>query len=176
MAFVKLFPAVVIVLLCLSNPSLNMFILDELAQDARKNAVAISNKLKLTPKTIINRIKALQKRKIILGFEPLLNLRSVGYDSTLLLIRYHNISSELEDKLINYLKSHQNVVSIVKTLGEWDLEVKIETGKEKELRKIEVEIRTKFALLIQQIESIPLYQSYKKNFFPKFLLENNNKK
>ena len=94
----------------------------------------------------------------------------MGYTSTLLLIKYHNISSELENKLISYLKMHPNVVSAVKTLGEWDIEVEIEVEERTELRKIEMEIRQKFALLIQQIEGISIYQVYKKNFFPRFLI------
>ncbi|MBW3000174.1 Lrp/AsnC family transcriptional regulator, partial [Candidatus Woesearchaeota archaeon] len=138
--------------------------------DARKNSVLISNKLSLASKTVINRIKKLQKRKIIRGFKPLLNLQKAGYNSNLLMIKYHNISSELEDELINYLKMHASVISVVKTLGEWDIEIEIEAEEEKEIRKVEVEIRQKFALLIQQIDSIPLYQSYKKTFFPKFLM------
>ncbi|TKJ17943.1 hypothetical protein CEE44_03780 [Candidatus Woesearchaeota archaeon B3_Woes] len=149
----------------------DMQLLNELAEDARKNSVDIGRKLDLTPKTIINRIRNLQQRKIIRKFKPLLNLRDVGYYSTLLTIKYHNISSELEDELIDYLKIHPHVVGVVKTLGEWDLEIEIEANNERELRKIEMKIRQEFALLIQQIEGIPLYQAYKKNFFPRFLIE-----
>ncbi|MBW2999710.1 AsnC family transcriptional regulator, partial [Candidatus Woesearchaeota archaeon] len=125
--------------------SVDMNILNELSEDARKNSVLISNKLSLASKTVINRIKKLQKRKIIRGFKPLLNLQRAGYNSNLLMIKYHNISSELEDELINYLKMHASVISVVKTLGEWDIEIEIEAEEEKEIRKVEVEIRQKFA-------------------------------
>ena len=149
----------------------DMYILNKISDDARKSCVDLSNELNITPKTVINRIKKLQKKKIIRGFSPLLNLRKKGFKSTFLMIKYHNISSELEVELINYLKVHKNVINVVKTIGEWDLEIEIETENEKELRRIEMEIRQKFTLLIQQIESIPFYKSYKKNFFPKFLVE-----
>ncbi len=150
---------------------IDMNILNEIAEDARKNSVEICNKLDLTPKTIINRIRNLQQRNIIRSFKPLLNLRKVGYYSTLLIIKYHNVSFELENELIDYLRVNLHVVGAVKTLGEWDLEIEIEADNERELRKVEMKIRQEFALLIQQIESIPLYQSYKKNFFPRFLIE-----
>jgi len=151
---------------------IDMRILSELSEDARKSSVKISEMLSLTPKTIIERIKKLQNREIILGFKPLLNPRKIGYNSTLLLIKYHNISSKLENKLINFLKIHTNVIGVVKTIGEWDIEIEIETKDSVELRKVEMEIRQRFVSLIQHIESIPLYKSYKKNFFPKFLIEN----
>lgn len=149
----------------------DIMILNELAENARVSSVELGKILDLSPKTIIKRIKKLCEKKVILGFKPLLNQREMGYTSTLLLIRYHNISSELENKLINYLKMHPNVISAVKTLGEWDIEIEIEVKDSEKLRRIEMEIRQKFALLIQQIESIPLYQVYKKNFFPRFLIE-----
>jgi len=148
----------------------DMKILSQLSEKARMSSVRLGRMLSLTPKTIIQRIKKLQERKIIVGFKPILNPRKMGLNSTLLMIRYHNVSSEMEDKLIDYLKAHPNVVSAVKTLGEWDIEIQIEVGETAALRKIEMEIRQKFALLIQEIESIPLFTTYKENFFPKFLL------
>lgn len=145
-------------------------ILNELSENARISSVELGKITEQTPKTVIKRIKKLREKKIIMGFRSFLNQRKMEYTSTLLLIRFHNISSELENKLVRYLKVHPNVVSAVKTLGEWDIEVEIEVKDRAKLRKIEMEIRQKFALLIQQIESIPLYQVYKKNFFPRFLI------
>ena len=150
---------------------IDLKILGELAEDARRSSVMISRKLEMTPKTVINRIKNLETRKIIRGYKPLLNTREIGYESNLLLIKYHNISSEKEDELINYLKMHPNVVSVVKTLGEWDIEIEVEVEEQIELRKVERKIRQKFALLIKEIESIPMYQPHKICYFPSFLLD-----
>ena len=66
-------------------------------------------------------------------------------------------------------------MSVVKTLGEWDIEIRIDVEESIKLRKTEMEIRQRFASLIQQIESVPLYKIYKKNYFPKFLINNKDK-
>ena len=105
-----------------------------------------------------------------MGFKPLVDVRKIEYTATLLLIRYHNVSLAMENKLIAYLKAHLNVVSVVKTLGQWDIEVEVHTSNTLEFRKVEMDIRQKFSLLIQQIESVPLHKTYKKNYFPKFLV------
>ena len=131
----------------------------------------IAAKLSVTPKTVIERIKKLQKSKVIRGFKPILDSEKMGSVSSLFLIKYHNVSVELESKLVDYLKAHPNVLSIVKTLGEWDIEIHVETTNPLELRKIEMEIRQKFSLIIQDIESIPMYTTYRQNYFPKFLLK-----
>ena len=78
---------------------------------------------------------------------------------------------DIENSLITYLKHHKNVLWVVKTLGEWDIEVIIETKNHLEERKIKRELRDNFGILIQQIDSMPLYETHKLNYFPKFILE-----
>ena len=149
----------------------DMEILGELSKDARRSSVKIGNMLSMTPKTVMQRIRRLREMEIIMGFKPSLDIRKMGYISSLLLIKYHNVSTELENDMIHYLKAHPNVVGIVKTLGEWDIEIRIEAPDTMEFRKIEIEIRQKFTLLIQQTESVPLYKTYKTNYFPAFLIK-----
>ena len=150
---------------------IDMQILDTLSEDARTSSVDIANKLSITPKTVISRIKKLEKREIIGGYKPSLNLQKMGYISILLLIRYHNITLDVENKLLNYLKIQSNVVRLVKTLGEWDLEIEIEVKSMRDFRKIEIELRQRFPTLIHEIRSVPVYENFKKNFFPRFLIE-----
>jgi DNA-binding Lrp family transcriptional regulator len=148
----------------------DMEILNSIAENARVNAVSISNNLDLTSKTVIQRIKNLKERNIIRGYRQILDVRSRDLESVLLVIKYHNITTEMEDKFINYLRSHPNVTNLVKTLGEWDIEISIEGQDQLEIRKVEMEIRREFGIMIQQTEKIPIYQIHKINYFPKFLL------
>lgn len=149
----------------------DMEILNLIAENARISSVDIANKLSLTAKTVITRIKKLLKRGVLIGFKPALNVREINYMAFLLLIKCHNVIPEIEDKLVNYLKSHPNVVNMAKTLGEWDFEIHIEVKSWYVYRKIVIEIRQKFATLIQGVESIPIYESYHKiNYFPEFLM------
>lgn len=141
-------------------------ILSEIATDARKSSVQIAGKLNISPKTVISRIKNLKKQKIILGYRPLIN---IGYLNYFLLIRYHNVSKELEQKFIEFLKIHPKINLLTKTVGSWDLEIEVEVKDLKEFRKIERKIRQRFAVLIQKIESIPIYALHKRTFFPEFL-------
>src|SRR3989338_2551090 len=70
----------------------DLHILQVLAEDGRASAVRIGQLFSMSPKTVIERIKRLQERKIILGFRPSLNHRKMNYISALLTIKYHNIS------------------------------------------------------------------------------------
>ncbi|MBN2330601.1 MAG: Lrp/AsnC family transcriptional regulator [Candidatus Aenigmarchaeota archaeon] len=152
----------------------DLSILDELSMDGRKSSVEIGEKLSLTPKTVIDRMKKLTERKILLGFDQLVDPRRMGYIPALLIIKYHNITPELDPEMTLYLRNHPNITWIAKTIGEWDIEVSIHARDEMELRNIEMDIRQRFANLIQKTESIPIYRNYKKNYFPRFLLEKEN--
>jgi len=154
-----------------SLDDIDLKILDELSEDARKNSVIIGNKLGISPKTVISRIRKLKDTKVIMGFKPSFDLSSIGYHSRMMVLKYYRLSKDAEDNLINYLKTHPNILSLIKTLGEWDIEIEVEAQNDKDMRKIEIELRQRFPLLIRQIENIPLYKTYKITYFPKFLLK-----
>jgi len=147
-------------------------IMNELSRDGRKSSTDIAEEVGVTAKTVIDRMRKLNKRRILLGFSPLIEPRKMGYVSGLLLLRYHNMTPEVEDKITMFLKSHPNVTWISKTIGEWDVEVFIHANDFMKLRNIEMRIRQHFSSFIQKTESIPIYENFKKNFFPEFLISN----
>lgn len=146
----------------------DMRILEELSENARMNSVKLANKLSITPKTVIGRIKKLIKEEIILGFRPSVLARNMNYVSSLFLIKYHNVSLG-GDEFTTYISRHPSIVRAVKTIGEWDMELHVESENVRELRNVEMEMREKFSSLIKDLYSVPLYMTYKKTFFPGFL-------
>ena len=145
-------------------------VLNEISEDARKSTVVIANTFSVTPKTVISHIKKLEKKGLIAGYKVILDPRLYKFSPRKILIKYHNISSVLEEKLIRFLKFHPNVTALSKTLGEWDIEIEIETKNTEEFRIFEIELRQKFIALIQTIESFSIYETLKINHFPRFLL------
>jgi DNA-binding Lrp family transcriptional regulator len=150
---------------------MNLRILDILSEQARTSVLGIARELSVTARTVIERIRKMERDGIIKGYRFLLDTRKTGHVPGLLMIRYHNITSDSEDGLLRYLKAHPNVRSVARTLGEWDLEISTEARDPVERRSIEMEIRQKFTKLIQNSESIPLFSTHKKIFFPKFLVK-----
>ncbi len=152
-------------------PEKDIQILAEISDNAREKAVEIGKRLSCSARTVVNRIRNLEKLQVIRGYRPLIDFSRVGHVANLLMVRYHNISVEDEQRLISYLSLHPNVTCLTKTLGVWDLEIRIEAENRWDLRKIEREIRQKFAGLIYTTEAVPIYREYKKTFFPRFILE-----
>lgn len=144
-------------------------ILSLLATEARQSSVAIAGQLQVTPKTVINRIRGLERRKVIRCYRPHIDMELLGGALSLLTITYRNTSAEAQDELVRALKVHARVVWLTKTFGEWDVEVAVETESEQQLRRLERELRERFADLIQTMERIPIYQVHKLSYYPSFL-------
>jgi len=146
-------------------------ILKLLNEDARQSLLYIAQITGITAKTVIARIKRLVDLRVIQSFHQLLDLSKADYSSSKLLIKYHNISTKTTNQLVSFLKFHPNVKHVIKTIGEWDLEIEIESNDKTGLRKIEIEIRKKFGLLIKDIESIRVYETHKISFYSNHLSE-----
>ena len=152
----------------------NLKILDLISENARRSSVEITDKLKISPNTILLRIKELEKQKIIQGFKPLIHLEKTRYFAYKALIKFQNITEQKEKDLINHLKQNNSIVGIIKLVGSWDFEIEFEVENQEEMLDITRKIRDKFKDITKNFEVIPLFHEYKYNFFPKDLLDNSS--
>lgn len=150
--------------------NLDLKILHFLSENARANAVDIAGKVKVSPNTVILRMKDLKKRGIIQGFKPLIHLEKIGYQGYKALIKFQNIEEEKEKETVNYLKEYVEVAGVIKLVGSWDFEIEFEVKTQEEMLNLIRSFRDKFNEVIREFEVIPLFHEYKYNFFPYDLL------
>ena len=151
--------------------SLDTKILNLLSEDARINAADIAYQLKVSPNTIVLRIKKLKENGVIINFKPLIDLSKLNYSDHKALIKFQNITDEKEKELIDFLKNEACVIGAIKLMGSWDFEIEFEVKNRLELRDFIGRVRDKFSNIIKEFELLDLFQEYKYNFFPKDLLE-----
>ncbi|OGX30752.1 MAG: hypothetical protein A2787_00145 [Omnitrophica WOR_2 bacterium RIFCSPHIGHO2_01_FULL_48_9] len=101
----------------------DMDILDELSKNARMPTIEIAKRLKLSPNTVQYRIRQLLQNGVIKGFRPRLDVSLLGYDTYKVLIMLGNSSKRRQ--LIQTLLTEPNVVKISKTIGNSDMEIKV---------------------------------------------------
>ena len=129
-------------------------ILKLIAENSRMSIAEICETLKTTPKTVLSKIKYLEKRKVILGYRTILNLEKINKSNFKAIIYFQNISPEKEKKFREFCKSNPNIIYYIKTIGEWDVELDIEIKEHKEFNNLIKEIRFNFGNLIKRIDSI----------------------
>ncbi len=124
---------------------------------------------KINVKTAVSLLKRLRKRTIIKGFSSLINTHTLGICKHRLFLKLHNLSPEREQALINYFTNTPEIVQINKTVGDWDLEVDLESFEKKRIREIVMALREGFIDLIETFNSMEFFQYYKKSLLPQAL-------
>jgi len=141
-------------------------ILKLMAPNARISIIDLSSKVKLTPKTIIERIKQLEKKKIIVGYKTIFDLEKLGYEYFKVHFRLNNVTKEKEKKFRAYVKTNPNIIYDDEVLGGDDFEIEIQVKDLNELRVILDKIYKEFAEIIKEHKIMRFYEEHKYLFLP----------
>jgi len=117
-------------------------ILNSMYNDARKSILDISHELKIPPRTIAYRIKQLENKKIIAGYNINLQTTKIGYVYYKLNIILSK-NAKFSD-ILDFAISHKNVIYLDRTIGIYDLQLNMEVKNNEELQKIIEEVKNKF--------------------------------
>ena len=135
-------------------------ILTELSKNARISTVQIANILRIPQSTVSDKIKNMEKKKVILGYRAEIDFIKLGYMNYFLEI-YLDENQNLP-QIEAWANSHKNVVWLQKIVGTCDIEIEVEVKNRVELETFLNELRSKF----NNIRKIVFFsQEYKKLTF-----------
>lgn len=137
-----------------------------LALNSRVSILELSEKLKITPKTVTSRIKQLEKKKVIIGYRTMFDLDKLGYQYFKIHFNLHNLTEEKEKQFRSYLRQHQNVTYDNEVLGGDDIEIEVQLQTIQDLRNFIEEIKNQFADIIRNYKYLLFYKEHKFLFFP----------
>lgn len=143
--------------------SLDKQILEKIKDNCRLSAFEIAKGKNISYKTVLNRIKSLEKRKIILGYR--LFIKSTNFKPYIVLISFKDYSKDEEKKLLNYLGDHHALTQTVRLFGIWNLFLHVRTKSAEHLQEIIIDFRNKFNI-IDEIEIIPIFEDVTINLMP----------
>jgi DNA-binding Lrp family transcriptional regulator len=130
---------------------------------------ALSKQSNLNVKTAASVLRKLQRKKVVRGFKYLVNTNRLGIFKFRLFLKLHNLSPDREKELMDYLLKTNEVVQLNKTVGDWEMEVDIESLDKSRIRYIIIQMREDFRDLIETFNIIEFYQYYKKSYLPAYL-------
>ncbi len=152
---------------------LNLTILRMIAEKGRINAVEIAEKVKVSPNTIVLRLKELRKKEIIQGVRPWISLDKIGYQGFKALVKFQNITEDKENEIIESLQEYINVTGVIRLVGLWDFEIEFEVKNQEEMLILTRRLRDLLKDVAKDFEILPLYREYVYNFLPKDILDTN---
>ncbi len=143
-------------------------IIRKIKNDGRYKLTELADNLKINVRTIISNIKDLEKRGIIQGHTAFLNLQKTDFKLIKICIYFQNHTEEKQNEFVQYCKQHPKVLHLIKSIGNWELEVEIETEKLLEAYSFIEEINTKFPNTVKKTDLIIFNSEVKLDFFPEW--------
>lgn len=147
--------------------SSDLQILRLLAGNARLPVTEIAQRTKLTAKTVLGRIRRLERKGIIYDFRISLNLEKIGFKFYKAIITLKDADPKKKARLMEYFRVHPNVIHVVECLGAWDLEPEFELESAEKFYSCLTEIRHEFADIIQTVEPLNILQEFSYICLPK---------
>ena len=136
--------------------------------DARFSITEISEKIGVDSRTVIARIRYLEKKQVLQGYTIFLNLQKIGYKLFKLCLYLSDYKIKDVDKLISYIKQNPNVIHIIKALGSWELEIEIEYDDIYKTYDYINELKTNFPEMIKRIDLAIIMEEVKWDMFPEW--------
>ncbi|OGJ19982.1 hypothetical protein A3K73_03415 [Candidatus Pacearchaeota archaeon RBG_13_36_9] len=151
----------------------DLAILERLNNNSRVSYVDISRGLRLTPNAMKQRIKHLEKNKIILEYSLSLNYKAFGFEWQGLQIKLTNPNKEIETKVKDYFKENKKVVFFYqyKKSGIYDFDIGVLIKNSRELREFINELRRKFYEDIKIIDTFLVLEESSSHKLPRTVFQ-----
>ena len=146
-------------------------ILLTIALNARISDSELARKLKISREVVCYHLKKLMEKKIIYGFKPFLNGEILNFKTYKIFLTIQSLTREREKALISFLNYHPNVIEVIYCMGNWELELDIESPSIDVNHDLIRELRNKFTDVIREAEILHVYQSYKYTYLTEGLKE-----
>jgi len=143
-------------------------ILRLIKNDGRYQITELANKLNLNIRTVMSKITDLEKRKIIQGHTIFLRINKIGLQFFKICVYLQDYSKENFEKLLTYSKSNRNVIHLIKSIGNWELELELEAEEVNEVYNFINELKNEFPYIIKKIDLITITDEIKLDFFPEW--------
>jgi Lrp/AsnC family transcriptional regulator for asnA, asnC and gidA len=98
---------------------IDLQIIKELSEDARKPFIKIAKKIGVSIQTVIKRYNKMKAKRIIRQCAISINLKKIGYEGTAHLLITHSPGSRLSETM-EQLENVQNIIMASKTIGDFE--------------------------------------------------------
>lgn len=150
-------------------------VMKNLLDNPKSRMTALAKKSNLNTRTAKSVLQNLTKKNIIKGFKYIIDTNKLDISKFRLFLKLHNMSKERDNELMNYMSKTKEIIQVHKTVGDWELEVDLESLDKTRIRKLTIEMREIFKDIIETFNIMEFYHYYKRSYLPKYLFEKQEK-
>lgn len=141
-------------------------ILSALSKNARIPTIELAEFAGLSPNTVRQKIRRLEKEGVIRCYTILIQHSGIGLQNYEMLISTQNLTDEAEKGIVEFCMMNDHVAFLRKSVGRWDIEVGVDADSSAHFQEFLTEFRSRFSDLIREFEYIPILQVHKMDHFP----------
>ena len=138
-----------------------------LSENCRISLLDISEKVKMSPNGVKNKIKNLEKKKIIIGYKTKINYEILGYLHFRVFLHLGKFTTELYDNIRNFLSHRGNVESISRYIGYADIDFRCYSKDIQGLYNLISALKDNFLQNIIEVDSMPIFSWEAINYYSK---------
>lgn len=141
-------------------------ILKELTLNGDISKKKLAQELNLPLSTLELRRKKLEENGVLAGDYYYLKPAALTGLAFVILVSTRGISSELRDEFKECCRQHNNITTLINTLGVWDFEMAVEVENALEMHSLTGEIKNIFGPELYWIKVMPLFSFLKAALYP----------
>ena len=123
--------------------SINLLILRELRENSRRSIRELSNKLKIHPNTLMQRIKKLERDGLIRKYVAEIDYAKLDYGVHALISMKVNKDAKSDWKILDELRAFKDIVSLYAATGAYDVVAIVRTKSSASLTVLIAELNKK---------------------------------
>src|SRR3989338_10659641 len=145
-------------------------LLYEIDFDARKSYAELAKTLRMSKRGVEYKLDNLEKKKVILGYAPVINISKLGYLYCRVFVKFQNLTKEIEKEIEEHINKEKNIGWSIRYYGLFDNGFTIWAKNITEFKSIANRFYLKFDKYIKRrIESVGTEIIFCKN---RYLLKN----
>ncbi len=137
-----------------------------LNNEGRKSLIDIAKQLRVSSDTVRYRINNLKKNGVITGFGVKIDHRKLEHKYHLILLKLQNMDLQKYKKLEQLAQVNKNIIIFIKTIGDHDVELEVETNNNQDLDQLMKSLRDHFVSEIKNYEILEVTREHRMTYYP----------
>ncbi len=144
----------------------DFLILDGLSKNCRCTNDELAEKIGVAPQTLRIRLQKLEAEHVIPSYRILIDLPKISRSYFKLMLAFESISEKDEKRIYNLCAERNFVIYLTEVLGDWQMELEVETSGREEVQTLLDDVRSAFPHTIRHYEILEVTRELKINYFP----------
>ncbi len=144
----------------------DVYLLQELATNARIQNYELAEKLECEQSTITYKMQKLEKSGLIQGYKPVIDMSKLDFRWFLVFLQLRHVKEEERKKFIAYLKTVEQMFFIVSGVGNWMMHLEFYLKPEEDIEEVMSEILKHNSEIVKDFTIVKIRKEHKCVFFP----------